>query len=291
MVYLQSGPENKISSIFQVVNPLTGKIFTVEEINNAIGEKVQELQKMVDGFKEESNNKLEKDDYPRLPAWNDTKMEKAEFAELVRQHVRALHPSKKLLVLNLVQRKTPFMLMNPAQRFTGADYGYADLLRFLCAPVKSGEVAHFIKNGDNPFYQPIRYSMPDKEGNQQLAMLMLNTRQFYIHKLVELMELNKQFQGGRHSLETQMNLIDKMVHILKEVYLFRMNPLALSQIDNNQKRPMSTYRKDHYLDLLMMLTTKKRAQPATFGTKPPTHNTGVEFVNHELNVARSAHYL
>lgn len=289
MVYLQSGPETQITSLFQVVNPLTGKIFSVEEVKEVIKDKMSEIETNLKQTKEDAENELKGKDWPRLPAWN-SKMDKFDFAEAVRQYVRSFHPSKKLLVLNAVQQKTPFMLMDPTRRFTGMDYGYADLLRFLCGPVKSGQVAHFIKEGDNPFYQPIRYPLPDKEGNQQLAMLLLNTRQFYFRKFQELVEMNRRLAEAGHTLETQMELLDRMVHILKEVYLFRMNPLAMSEMDPTQKRPLAGYRKDNYLDLLLMLTTKKRAMPMTFGNKPPKRGTGVEFVDPELRVAMGAKY-
>lgn len=70
---------------------------------------------------------------------------RVKFQNEVRRFIRGSKPAQQLAILNAIQKNTKFSIFNPMQKkrvdntaFDKLRYGYADLLRFLCEPTKSG---------------------------------------------------------------------------------------------------------------------------------------------------------
>jgi len=93
-----------------------------------------------------------------------------KFQGIVRRFLKTENkPANQLAFLNKIQQKTKFNLfdLHKGKRSSGSStlnslkYGYADLLRFLCEPVKSGEVARLTKA--NPIGS--RYVVDNENGH------------------------------------------------------------------------------------------------------------------------------
>jgi len=93
---------------------------------------------------------------PEADAFENSKNQeelRRKFQGIVRNFLRTeKNPANQLAFLNKIQKQTKFNIFgHQGQRSKGSPamnslkYGYADLLRFLCEPVKSGEVARLTK--------------------------------------------------------------------------------------------------------------------------------------------------
>ncbi len=292
----------KAVTVFDIVNPLTGKNFKIDEVqkiaDKVYGELREELNTFVQTPKEQ---KIEEETLVDImPMYNvlpngaraskkkiaESDRNRAKFQAIVRQFLRSQKPSMQLVLLNRIQKHTPFMLMNPDRKLErGFSYGYADLLRFLCNPVKTGEVYKFIKADpigkradgtfvNNPFYNPIRYDVPDERGNYLLEQLYQGSREYYMKKFAELEFLKKELVDKKLSQEKKKEKLHSMMVILKEIQDKRFDPVHLSKTLKGQERPMETYRKDHFFELLRQITTRKKMAPASHGKSAPG-KTGV----------------
>lgn len=292
----------KAITVFDIVNPLTGKNFKIDEVQKIADKVYGELRKELSSFVQNPKAQMNEAEtladimpmYNVLPSGSKATKKKiaesdrnrAKFQAVVRQFLRSQKPSMQLVMLNKVQKHTPFMLMNPDRKFDrGFSYGYADLLRFLCDPVKSGEVYKFIKADpigkrsdgtfvNNPFYNPIRYDVPDERGNYLLEQLYQGSREYYKKKFAELEFLKKELLDKKLSQEKKKEKLHSMMVILKEIQDKRFDPIHLSKTIKGQERPMETYRKDHFFELLRQITTRKKMAPASYGKSAP-HTTGV----------------
>ena len=102
-----------------------------------------------------SSGNDEEDKIANLKAEEDLRK---KFQGIVRNFLRAeKNPATQLAFLNKIQKQTKHHLFNidgshkgtrstkGSSAFNSLKYGYADLLRFLCEPVKSGEVARMTR--------------------------------------------------------------------------------------------------------------------------------------------------
>ena len=291
-------------TIFEVINPLTQKPFSVLEAKELIEHQYDTIKSSLS----------EKSEDPKvltamIPMFDGKReADKTKFQQAVKQYLRSVPASKQVLLLNRIQKNTPFLIMDPMRKFHhGFQYGPADLLRFVCEPIQSGEVYRFIKtnagtrtvieNGhkvvkqlENPFYNPIRYPLPDVMANRILTQLMMGTREFYLRKLDDLAKLLNLIKHKKATKPQKMAGTSKAFKILQEIYEKRNNPVYLSQFVKGQERPMHEYRKSHFIELLEQLSTTKRAHPATLGEQAP-ETTGVSIVGHELGVVGKASHI
>jgi len=220
--------------------------------------------------------------------------------EILQNFLKTMKPQHQIILLNRAQSRVPYMLMDPRKKaFPGLKYGYADLMRFLCQPVRSGEVNRFTeneyllgKNKRNPFYNPIWYPIPDNEANAKVEELMGLSRRFYAQKLAQYQVLRYKLSERNLSFEERLDLLDNMLKVVYDIQEHQMNPLELSKLPLPQKeeyqhyanyqgiRPMAKYRKEHFMNLIKMLNTYNREAPS----RPAPMETGVEFVSKELDV-------
>lgn len=299
----------KAITVFDIVNPLSGKNFKIDEVQRIADSVYGTLKKELVTFNNSPQQQRTEEEniedllpmYDVLPSGSKaTKKEiaksdqnRGKFQSIVRQFLRSQKPGMQLTMLNKVQNHTPFMLMNPDRKLErGFSYGYADLLRFLCDPVKSGEVYKFIKADpigkradgsfvNNPFYNPIRYDVPDERGNHLLEQLYQGSREYYKKKFAEMEFLKKELTDKKLSQDKKKEKLHSMMIILKEIQDKRFDPVHLSKSFKGQQRPMETYRKDHFFELLRQITTRKKMDPASYGKSAPG-KTGVSIVGPEL---------
>lgn len=278
-------------TVFEIINPLTQSFFTTDEAEILLEGELRRLKAEIPTEVDERTNLTE-----LIPMFDGKKPgTQAQFQMAVKKYLRNAPAQQQLLLLNKIQKNTPFLIMDPRRRFTqGFTYGPADLLRFICEPVQSGEVYRFIKNSpdgsknfENPFYNPIRYPLPDVMGNRILTNLMKGTREFYLRKLDDLRRLLHLIVHKKATKPQKMAGVSKAFKVLQEIYEKRNNPVYLSQFVKGQERPMFEYRKTHFIELLEQLSTAKRAHPATLGDAPP-ETTGVSIVGPELNISSKA---
>lgn len=230
--------------------------------------------------------------------------------EILRNYLRAMKPQHQIILLNRAQTKLPYMIMDPTRKaLPGMKYGYADLMRFLCNPVHTGEVRRFTQNEyllgkdkNNPFYSPIWYPIPDIEGNTKIEELMKMSRRFYAQKIAQYQVLKHKIYSEKLSFDQRLDLVDSLLKIMYEIQEHQFNPVELSKLPLPQSenspyrhyanyegiRPMAKYRRDHFMNLIKMLNTYKRVAPYTRSRKTP-ENTGVEFVSQELTMMNQPH--
>lgn len=295
-------------TVFDIVNPLTGKNFNMDEAQKIANTVYAQLQKEVASFVKPEEARIEEETladimpvYKVLPKGSRASQKeikasdrnRAKFQAIVRQFLRSQKPSMQLVLLNRIQKHTPFMLMDPRRKMQSSmQYGYADLLRFLCNPVKSGEVYKFIKADpigkrsdgtfiNNPFYNPIQYDVPDERGNYLLEQLYNGSRTYYMKKFEELNFLRKELSTEKLSAQKKKEKLHAILVILKEIQDRRFDPVHLSKTLKGQERPMATYRKDHFFELLRQISTRKKEAPASYGKSAPS-KTGVELTGSEL---------
>lgn len=304
---MRSSPEN--ITIFDLINPLTEKPFHEKEVESAVGKLYHELKKSIVELGDSYDNSLKqfteqfdayKDvDYshgtiPQFRASTGDKesddKKRLAFQKQIRQFLKTREPSQQLVLLNKIQRDTPFLIADPSRKLMPRlKYGYADLLRFLCEPVKSGRVARFSKTGDpskNPFYQPIRYyPIPDEEGNELLERIHSSSYKYQKEKLKELEYLYKEIKSKGISKEKKMNKLNMIIIVMKELYDIQKDPVSLSKLIKGQERPMESYRNAHFIELLRQLNTRKKMAPATYGEKAPM-NTGINLVGDKIKAVK-----
>lgn len=240
-----------------------------------------------------------------------------KYQNMVHKYITSLHPSKQLFVLNQVQAKIPFLLLDPRRKYKGPiNYGYADLLNFVCNPIRSGETLRFlqvypntdmtqnVKDPVNPFYNPIYYPIPDTVGNENLMHFYTQNRAFFGQMARRLQLIQHQIYNERLTEKDLVRKLDEILKIYVMIFERENNPVQLSRsmswgnISNpnrfsnyanyvdpeirkaqpwNTGRPMDSYRKGHFWDIVRMLTTRAKASPSTMGIRPP-ENTGIELV-------------
>jgi hypothetical protein len=101
------------------------------------------------------------------------------------------------------------------------------------------------------------------------------------------------------SFENKLELLDKLLKIVYEIQEHQSNPVELSKLplprdsrferyaNYDGLRPMAKYSRQHFMNLIGMLNTYKRAAPETMGRRAP-ERTGVEFVSQELDLMNRA---
>jgi hypothetical protein len=297
--------------IFGTLSQLTGAEPSIDVVQEMLDKHMVTLEKEL---KEPSESQdILSDIIPKYDA--DKKDEtgqypaRKKFQELVKERIRSAPPDIKLMLLNKIQKNTPFVIADPRKKYDkNFSYGYADLIRFACLPVNDGTVYRFIKNSpgkkkeldqetgiwketdqelENPFYNPIRYPLPDYEANKRLEDIIIGSRRFNENKLRELKSLQKYLKGSKKIAKDEAkSKLNAMVNIFIEVYKYGTNPVYLSKQVKDQVRPIAEYRKDHFLELLMQLSTRKRLHPASVGHRAPESNTGFEFIDPELNIVK-----
>lgn len=278
---IAADPDHDITN---VQNILTQKNFTIEEATKLATKAAKDLEKNFEkNFDDSAYTESEFSDESltgTLPLFKMTgnkltdAQKKAKFQKMVRSYLRSKHPSQQIVLLNKIQAKTPFTILNPEQLLSqqGIRYGYADLLRFMCDPVKTGEVAKRLNTGKNPFYQPIRYTVPDEEGNAILEKLHLQNTKNIKEKLEEIKYLQKELKSG--SKEKKAKTLGTLISVIKELQDIRNDPITMSKHIKGQERPMSEYRKKHFFSLLRQLNTRKKMHPASSGINAPD-STGI----------------
>lgn len=171
--------ENENKSVWSVVYPPTQKLFSENDANKLIQLLSGGLKNDLEKFEKSERDAQEKvNSFQELPTYEDkrshipmyetavhpedsAKTQKNEealrkrFQDVVRNFLRAQkNPAAQLAFLNKIQKQTKFHLFNThnvgrskgSSTMQSLKYGYADLLRFLCEPVKSGQVAKFTKS-------------------------------------------------------------------------------------------------------------------------------------------------
>lgn len=349
-------PENPNKSIWTVNYPPTQKPFTEKNAESLVTKLsahiLQDLKSMEDT--EKATLEVKDMDKAQIPIYEavipepsgDKETDEREykknqeelrlkFQNIVRRFLRSeKNPATQLAFLNKIQQQTKFHLFNPdgsrkAQRskhgssaYNSLKYGYADLLRFLCEPVKSGEVARLTRanpigyryvvdeNGEykrnykgeyvkaelvtdgktryrkestsNPFYNPIQYDVPDERGNELLERLYVGARQYYAKKVAELAYLKKELKT-KPSKERRRSILENMLLIFRQIHDNRFDPIHLSKQIKGQQRPMETYRNEHFYELLEQMSTRKRLAPTSVRERPPRGNTGISITNPVLD--------
>ena len=306
-------PEDKYLDVFSSLKSMTGVDYTPKEVNKMIDTVYKQL--FVDDTGDlKVDQKTKQSEH--IPKYKNNSESKEKFREMVRQYVRSQPNNLKLLTLNKIQKKTPFNLLDPNRKYKkDLSYGYADLLRFACQPVDNGEVARFVANSpgiqmeysdehkefipkrvegsekefverDNPFYNPIRYPIPDIEGNKRLEEVIIGSRK-YLHQMkLQVDALRDNLRNGNLKYEEQKQRINAIVKIYIDIYRKQTNPVYLSQLVKGQERPISEYRKHHFKELLNQLITKKKLHPNTVGQKAPD-TTGYTITGPELKSIKS----
>ena len=294
-------PEGNHLDIFATLKDITKREYSIEEVTKLVDNVYNQLF---------SNIKVSRGDFTsqneNIPKYDGNSEEtRKDFQAMVRKFIRSVPSEKKLLFLNKIQKKTPFNLMNPNLKYKkDFVYGYADLIRFSCSPVESGEVARFIKNSPgmamefnetegkfvpskselpNPFYNPIRYQIPDIEGNKRLEEIIIGSRKFQEQKMMEIRSL-RQYIGKKNVSEADARArLNAIIKIYVDIYKYQTNPVFLSMFVPGQERPISQYRKTHFKQLLEQLVTRKRLHPATKGRHAPEGFTGFKISGPELD--------
>lgn len=318
-------PDEK--SIYDITNPLTGKHFSEKDLTSFAKNSYKELKTMINNPKSDlmeygkedniENPKTEEElSYvaslaPSTASLSGNDKESIEARKRVANFQKALKfamknindPPQQLSMLNRIQKTVPFLVLDPHRKKTkSVKYGYADLLRFMCDPVKDGSVLKHIQNNpigkrtrikkvsgkenefqaitedvNNPFYQPIRYPIPDEAANLRLKQLQVGSREFYAKKMKELEYLDKQVKAKGQSKKQKEKHLISMLKVLKEVQDHQNNPILFSKYVKGQERPMETYRKEHFFEMLSQLSASIQKAPATMGVKVPEH--GVVEIN------------
>lgn len=166
-------PEDSSKTIWSVIYPPTQKPFSEKNAESLVKLLTGQLKKDIEAIDDSEKATAEEMNKAQIPIYEavipqpsgDKEADEREykknqeelrlkFQNIVRRFLRSeKNPATQLAFLNKIQRQTKFHLFNPdgsrkAQRskhgssaYQSLKYGYADLLRFLCEPVKSGEVA------------------------------------------------------------------------------------------------------------------------------------------------------
>jgi hypothetical protein len=254
-----------------------------------------------------------------------------KFQGIVRDFIKKeRNPAVQLTILNKIQKNTHFNLFNLGSQSTldtirqkskdspamqSLKYGYADLLRFLCAPVKSGEVARLTKmnplgeryvvdreNGEyvlkhnkyvkatgNVADNAVRYRK-EQTVNPFYSPIQYDAPDTRANEMLERLYVGaRQYYtkklaelaylrkelDAKPSKERRKSILENMLLILRQIHDNRFDPIYLSKQIKGQERPMETYKNEHFYELLEQLSTRKRLHPMSLGTKPP-NNSDIE---------------
>lgn len=305
-------------SFVELINPMTQKPFTPNDFWNMLKPSLENMIKEHLNKVDEEEKYVDYTDegvFPQFTGMPNDANSVLKFQRAVHAYITSLHPSKQLVVLNKIQAETPFLLLDPRRKFKGPiNYGFADLLNFICNPIKTGETIKFLKvypntNLDqatpndpvNPFYNPIYYPIPDVAGNANLQSFYDQNRAFFTQKARQLQVIQHQIYNERLTEKDFIRKLDEILQIYVAIFERENNPVELSRmvswnemsnaseysnyanyVSPNEKqaapwstgRPMADWRKSHFWDVVHMLTTRAKAAPASLHDFGPVE-TGV----------------
>lgn len=234
------------------------------------------------------------------------------------------NPKYYLALFNEAQKRLPFLLLDVYKRKTQhIEYGYADLMRFLCVDHANGVYDKFHKVylgsdklarrvwddntneyvldsetnapvmvNTNPLYNPIEYPIPDMEANKKLVEMMNAFRMVYHNQLKEAVQLVLwakklgKTKPDSEGFKNQMYVIMKVTELLQDIHDKIGNPVWLSMNSKEYERPMHKYNREHFYTLLKQLSTTKALAPSFVGDHP-SYNTGISI--NVPNVGASRH--
>lgn len=357
LTFLLDSVAQEDKTLWELRYPLTGKLVTERDMISLIKKLNKRFEDMQNEFPEpltfEDENILEPGDIREglaqvpiyEPAQYDFGSEEAsreanqeaklksrlKFQKVVRKFIRDSQPSQQLALLNSVQKNTKWSLFNPMQKkpkqetaFNKLRYGYADLLRFLCDPVKSGTVQRLTRANPTGY----KYVIDDDEGeyayNGKEYIKWDPIKHTGMHKYRKVQTVNPFYQpilydvpdedanerlenlykGARkyykkkldelnylhkelersESKEHRKRIIENILLIYRQIYDNRFDPIHLSKQIKGQERPIETYRQEHFNETLQQLVTRNKLAPGTFRAKPPGR-TGVE-INPNLAIMK-----
>lgn len=348
-------PDNKNQSIWSVIYPPTQKLFTEKNATSLITMLSEGILKDIKDMDESASATAEIMEKAQVPIYEavipkpsgDKETDEAEykknqeelrlkFQNIVRRFLRSeKNPATQLAFLNKIQQQTKFHLFNPdgsrkalrskhgSSAYQSLKYGYADLLRFLCEPVKSGEVARltqanpigyrYVVDNENGEYKrnykgeyvkadlvtdgKTRYrkeptSNPfynpiqydvPDERGNELLERLYVGARQYYAKKVAELAYLKKELQTKPSKERRRSILENMLLIFRQIHDNRFDPIHLSKQIKGQQRPMETYRNEHFYELLEQMSTRKRLAPASVRERPPRGNTGISITNPVLD--------
>lgn len=187
-----------------------------------------------------------------------------EFQRAVQTHLRELPPQFQLGELNRVQKKCKFSILDPQGKQLSPKkmhYGFADLYNFLGYPFGPGIVRSSMQ-GQNPFYNPIEYPVPNIYSNNVLSYIK---RFSPTQKLMDAKEIFDEINsktGGNWMIgpvdskildESNKKKIERMALLLHDVANRAYSPVTLSHMVHGQERPMKTFEDANFNRMLWEL--------------------------------------
>lgn len=195
------------------------------------------------------------------------------FQTALQKHLAELPPQFQLGELNRVQKKCKFNLLDPQGKQLSTKkmhYGFADLYKFLGYPFGPG-IARNSMQGQNPFYHPIEYPIPNIYSNNVLSHIK---RFSPTQKLIDAKEIFEEMnsQAGGNSWfvgpvdskvldESYKKKIERMAELLSDVANRVYSPVTLSHLVSGQERPMKTYQDLNFNRLLWELNQVHLIKP------------------------------
>lgn len=160
-----------------------------------------------------------------------------------------------------LQQTVPFMLTDPGQKKikkgTKVKYGYADLFRFQGWPYTRG----MAKNGNNPWYNPIQYPIPDVRGNRVFAKFLDSSPAKQYDEINTLIRAVESKGGVFKPNSTEYKTLYGMMFNLAAM----LDPTFLSKFVPGQERPTEVYAmKDLDRKLAIMLGLHRIHEPPNY---------------------------
>lgn len=348
-------PEDATKSIWSVIYPPTQKPFTEKNAEALVKLLTVQLKQDIDDLNKSETATAKDMEKAQVPVYEaevpkpsgDEKADELKYKEnqeelrlkfqnIVRRFLRSeKNPATQLAFLNKIQQQTKFHLFNPdgsrktqrskhgSSAYQSLKYGYADLLRFLCEPVKSGEVARltqanpighrYVVDNENGEYKrnykgeyvkadlvtdgKTRYrkeptSNPfynpiqydvPDERGNELLERLYVGARQYYAKKVAELAYLKKELKTKPSKERRRSILENMLLIFRQIHDNRFDPIHLSKQIKGQQRPMETYRNEHFYELLEQMSTRKRLAPVSVRERPPRGKTGISISNPVLD--------
>lgn len=217
------------------------------------------------------NLKSKDEEYKQFGLWKLADNPR-EFQRTLQKHLHELPPQFQLRELNRVQKNCKFSLLDPQGKQLSPKkmhYGYADLYNFLGYPFGPGIVRSSMQ-GQNPFYNPIEYPVPNIYSNNVLSYIK---RFSPTQKLIDAKEIFDEINsktGGNWLIgpvdskvldESNKKKIERMAELLYDVANRVYSPVTLSHMVYGQERPMKTFEDANFNRMLWELNQVHLIKP------------------------------
>lgn len=189
-----------------------------------------------------------------------TDEEKKEYQDAARHVVKSASPSEMLILLEGLQQKVPFGIVDPKRRILvgGAkpNYSMNELYKFIGDNFNNS--SNLSRNiGEDPFYTPMNYPEPTDLSTDSVLQKLIAESPYQ-----KFLRLYDQYKTSKSNPEVYANRIRQIYTILTDPNHVA-NPWYLTKYVKGQERPMESYVNDEF-----MATLSKFSQKHTNKSKP-----------------------